>query len=213
MSERRAPAKRPRNPVTVRTEQDILNHATQLFLWDGYGATTVEKVAKAAGIRKQAIYARWEGKPYLFLAVLEHLSASWSARTDPSPPPGLSPEAALSRVAGQLLAIALLPDALALHRVLVQEMTEAPELSGLVRDAGVGLEAEVARVATILNRLITAQRLRPIDDPALAAEQFLHLVVAGPRARALGLGETLDEAARRRWVDQAVTLFLCCYAP
>jgi TetR/AcrR family transcriptional regulator, mexJK operon transcriptional repressor len=195
--------------TTRRTEQDILDHATQRFLWDGYAATSVEAIAKSVGISKQAIYTRWEGKPFLFEAVLRRLAVAWRSRADPGPLVGLMAEAALGRIAAATLDVALSPEALALHRLLLQERRDEPDLARAIRAVALDHSAEVMRIALLLRSLIDAGRLPVLPDPALAAEQFLALVIGGPRSRALGLDEPMNESARGVWVARAVRLLLC----
>ena len=45
-------------------------------------------------------------------------------------------------------------------------------------------------------------------DPRYAAEQFVNLVIAGPRRRALGMGPELGAAELGAWAGRAVRLFL-----
>ncbi len=45
-------------------------------------------------------------------------------------------------------------------------------------------------------------------DAGFAAEQFILMVVEGPRRRALGLGPPLTPPELRGWLDQCVGLFL-----
>jgi AcrR family transcriptional regulator len=50
----------------------ILDVALDLFLKNGYRATSVETVARAAGVSKPVVYACFESKAELFGAVLDH---------------------------------------------------------------------------------------------------------------------------------------------
>jgi AcrR family transcriptional regulator len=49
----------------------LLDAARRVFLRDGYHGTTVDAVAKEAGLTIGALYSRFEGKADLFLALLE----------------------------------------------------------------------------------------------------------------------------------------------
>ena len=67
----RRPPRRP--PVEDEAEQlgeRILDAATALFFTAGYGATTIEAVAKRARISKRTFYHRFDDKPALFSAVV-----------------------------------------------------------------------------------------------------------------------------------------------
>ncbi|MEV4642915.1 TetR/AcrR family transcriptional regulator [Actinoplanes sp. NPDC049548] len=56
-----------------RTREQLLETARLLFLRDGYHATSLEKVAEAAGFSKGAVYSNFRSKDELCLAVLEQL--------------------------------------------------------------------------------------------------------------------------------------------
>jgi AcrR family transcriptional regulator len=195
---------RPTAEAAALLETTILAAATAEFLADGYAATTIEAIARACGVAKRTIYARWSGKPALFRSVLESLMAKWLANAgDWAEADDL--ETALNGAAERILAVALTPEAVALHRLLIAEGARFPELPLIMRQAGAA-EGTV-RIAALLNRA-AAQGTLPAQDTMFAAEEFLHLVLAGPQRRALGLGPRLDEEQTRRWGKAAVALFL-----
>lgn len=53
------------------TRERLLASARDLFRYEGYAATSVEKIADAAGYSKGALYSNFESKEAIFLAVLE----------------------------------------------------------------------------------------------------------------------------------------------
>ena len=53
-----------------------------LFLNDGFGATSIEAVAKRAGISKRTFYHRFTGKEMLFEAVVRRLVERWTPSFD-----------------------------------------------------------------------------------------------------------------------------------
>ncbi len=195
---------RPTAQAAVALEAAILEEATTAFLRDGYAATTIEAIARSRGVAKRTIYARWSGKPVLFRAVLERLMARWlSTASDWAEADGL--HAALMAAADQILAVALTDEAVALHRLVVAESSRFPELPVLLHQAGA--DQGTTRIAAVLDRAV-AQGELPAQDTGFAAEQFLHLLLAGPQRRALGLGRRLDAEQLRTWRDNTVRLFL-----
>ncbi len=195
---------RPTAQAAALLETTILNHATAAFLADGYAATTIEAIARACGVAKRTIYTRWRGKPALFRAVLDRLMAKWLSVTGDWARAG-SLEAALHEAAAQVLSVALTGEAIALHRLLIAESARFPELPLMLREARAN--EGTSRIAALLDRAIAAGEMPP-RDTAMAAEQFLHLLLAGPQRRALGLGQRLDEQQLQAWRDAAVALFL-----
>jgi AcrR family transcriptional regulator len=195
---------RPTATEAAQLETTILDAATVAFLAEGYAATTIEAVARACGVAKRTIYARWNGKPALFRAAVEQLMARWlSDAGDWEAADNL--ETALDGAAARILAVALTPEAVALHRLLIAESARFPELPLMMHQAGAG--EGTARIAALLEHAIARGTL-PRQDTAFAAEQFLHLVLAGPQRRALGLGHRLDEQQTKLWRKAAVALFL-----
>ena len=195
---------RPTAKAAALLESTILDTSTAAFLADGYAATTIEAIARSCGVAKRTIYARWSGKPALFRAVLQRLMAKWlSTAGDWAEADGL--EAALLAAAASILKVALTPEAVALHRLLIAETARFPELPLMMHQAGAS--AGTVRIAALLDRAVARGAL-PKQDTLFAAEQFLHLVVVGPQRRALGLGQPLDEARTDAWCRASVAIFL-----
>jgi len=195
---------RPTAAAATLLEDVILDHATAAFLRQGYAATSIEAIARQARVAKRTIYARWQNKAALFLAVLRRLVSGWlSSANTWQEADGL--EAALNAAAQSILTIGLTPEAIALHRLVIAESGRFPQLKAIMDQAGV--QEGVRRIAALLDQAIIAGKLPPIDT-AFAAEQFQHLVLAGPQRRALGLGVELDAAERDAWGKAAVRLFL-----
>jgi AcrR family transcriptional regulator len=204
VSEARRSGGRPTAQAALLLEAAILDDATAAFLRDGYAATTIEAIARACSVAKRTIYARWNGKPALFRAVLERLMAKWLA-TAGDWPDGDGLEPALRRAAGQILAVALTPEAVALHRLVIAECGRFPEVPVMLRQAGASLGT--ARLTVLLDRAVARGEI-PAQDTMFAAEQFMDMLLAGPQRRALGLGVRLDADQARVWLDRTVLLFL-----
>jgi AcrR family transcriptional regulator len=59
---------RPRDP---RTDRVILAAALELFVEHGHAGTSIEQVARRAGVGKLTVYRRWESKDELIAAAVE----------------------------------------------------------------------------------------------------------------------------------------------
>jgi TetR/AcrR family transcriptional repressor of mexJK operon len=198
-------AGRPSRSDAAQLTDRILAAATARFLADGYGPTSIEAVVKAARISKRTFYVRFAGKAALFEAVVRRLVGGWRVPFDAvSTLPGTL-EQRLEQIARFMLAAALTPEAIALHRLIMAEAARFPELARMISAHGAG--QAVAIVGAILGEEIHAGRLT-LPEPRFAAEQFLHLVLAGPQRRALGLDAPLDPRELDRWVTGTVRLFL-----
>lgn len=195
---------RPTAAAATLLEVAILDHATSVFLQQGYAAASIEAIARQARVAKRTIYARWNGKPALFLAVLQRLMATWLSTADAWPETA-DLATALRNAARSVLAVGLTPEAIALHRLMIAEAARFPELQVIMVRAGA--QEGVRRIAGLLDRAVAVDELPPLDTE-FAAEQFLHLVLAGPQRRAVGLGPPLGAEELEAWGEGAVRLFL-----
>ena len=197
---------RPSREAAERLGDLILDTATESFLEVGYGETTIEQIAKRAGISKRTFYHRYPDKAALFGAVVRRI-------VDRLRPPEVSYlfegddlEVVLTRLARVILRAALNPQALALHRVILSEAGRFPELAAVVAERSAGREA-VERIATLLlGKTGGKERLMPAAR--FAAQQFLQLVIALPQRRALGLGPPMKQAELDRWAAESTRLLL-----
>ena len=126
---------RPTAADAIRLEATILDRATACFLRDGYAATSIESIARLCSVAKRTIYARWSGKAALFMAILQRLMAKWLAMSGTV---GESDDLKenLVHAADKIMAVALSPEAIALHRLLIAESARFPELPVMMRNAG-----------------------------------------------------------------------------
>jgi len=186
----------------------IVAVATDLFLGQGFGATSIEAVAGAAGVSKRTFYHRFRDKPDLFRAVVRRLIARWATpyeaelavvaeQAEPI-------EETLLKAARRILAATLSPEALQLYRLLIAEAPRFPELALIINEQSASAGQ---RLGQYLAGEARAGRLA-LDDPAFAAEQLINMVLAGPRRRALGLGPAMKPAELDRWLRRSVALFL-----
>jgi TetR/AcrR family transcriptional regulator, mexJK operon transcriptional repressor len=177
----------------------VLDAATDLFLRDGYGATSLEAVAAAAGVSKRTLYARFSGKAALLQVVVARLVTNWLPAFDAEIGQGGGLHDTLLGAARVMLVTALTPQALGLYRLIVAEIGRFPELALIMREAHAGAGTE---------RLATVMTAAGVTDPVWAAEQFMALVLSVPQRRGLGLGSPLDKAGQEMWARRAVDLFL-----
>jgi len=171
---------RPSRQQAAQLGERIVDAATHLFLAHGYGATSIEAVARRARISKRTFYHRFDDKPALFVAVVHRIIDRLRSPADVERLVGDLPEVLL-RLARFILRAALLPQAVALNRMLVAESARFPKLAAVVTELGVTDEA-IRVIAGILEREIRAGNL-VLDNPKFAAQQFLYMIIALPQRR------------------------------
>ncbi len=204
-AETRGRGGRPSRQQSAQLADRILDVAEKLFLGHGFGSTSIEAVAKHAGISKRTFYHRFPGKEQLFEAVVRRLMERWLPPFDTGllAPPNLAE--ALRSAAEYMLQIVLTPEALALHRLVIHEAQRFPSLARIMHELGAA--SGIERIANHLEPRIKSGELRAID-PRFAAEQFILSVVTGPQRRGLGLGVPLSPTEISSYAGDAVTLFL-----
>jgi len=197
---------RPTRAESARRLDHLLSIATGLFLECGYGATTIEAVARASGIAKKTIYRRFGDKPALFGAVLRRLSDRWLKELGEVSVDSEAPDRTLEAFARQVLHGAVSQEGMMLSAMIQAEARAFPQLAQGYYENGPG------RLQAALAGFLAAQQAAgrlAIEEPELAAEQFLHLALGGVHRRAmLGIGPAPDRAALDRRAALAVRLFL-----
>jgi TetR/AcrR family transcriptional repressor of mexJK operon len=198
---------RPSKEQAGRIEDEILDAAAGLFFTEGYGATSIEAIARRARISKRTFYHRFPDKAAVFKAVVKRvIDRLRPPQGTPQLFEGKSIEEILNRLARLILRAAMTPDALALHRVILAEAVRFPELAVIIGDQGARQEA-VQRIAGLLQREANAGHIA-LGNTVFAAEQFLQMVVGLPQRRALGLGISMTPDELDVWARDTVGLFL-----
>ncbi len=197
---------RPSREEAARLGERILDVATELFLAEGYGATSIEAIAQRAGISKRTFYYRFPDKAALFAAVVHRIIQGLRPPAGTPLYEGDGLDEILRRLARLLLRAALAPMALALNRLIIAEAQRFPELAAIAAREGSRAEV-VGQIAAMLHREARAGRLA-IDRAEFAAEQFLQIVISQPQRRSLVLGQSMTEIELEAWSDDCVDLFL-----
>jgi TetR/AcrR family transcriptional regulator, mexJK operon transcriptional repressor len=197
---------RPSKADAAQLVHRIVDAATVLFFTLGYGSTTIEAVARRARISKRTFYHRFENKSALFSAVVHRTIERLRPPADVSLLQEANLQDILRGLAGLILRAALSPQAIALHRLIVAESSRFPNLAAVVTNQGASEEA-IQLIAGVLKREARAGNLT-LDNSTFAAQQFLHMVIALPQRRAMGLGTPMTSAEVDAWACDVVNLFL-----
>jgi AcrR family transcriptional regulator len=197
---------RPSRADALLLRQRILKVATELFLAEGYGSTSIEAVAARAGVSKRTLYHRFDDKAALFEAVVHDIIQRIRPPAGVPLVEGANLREVLRRIAGMLLRAALSPQALALQRLVMSESARFPELALAVHGDSSTHEA-TALIGGLLARELRESKISA-ESRAFAAEQFIFMVIAVPQRRALGYGVAMTPAELDAWADKAAVLFL-----
>lgn len=143
----------------------------QEFLANGYAATSMDKVAAAAGVSKATVYSHFQDKASLFAAIVQQLAEEkFRTMFDPRDESALQgePEQVLREMASKILNEAKADSQFCeFIRLIIGESGRFPELS----------EPYVENVAKPLiyglTRYLSSRSELPLNDPEATARMFV----------------------------------------
>mgnify|MGYP001205415431 CR=1 FL=1 len=191
--------------------ETVLAAARRAFLASGFGAVSMDAIAREAAVSKATVYAHFASKEELFGAVVADVSerrfGGFSAQElDPR-----AVEASLRTIAHRFLELVLSPEAIAVNRIIIGEVTRFPALGEVFWQAGP--ERVRVQIEAFLRRSAEAGRLA-LPDPRLAAEQLVSLVRGEIHLRhLLRLDTATDARGLRAAAASAVDTFLRAFGP
>ena len=183
--------------------------ALALFFREGYARTSVDAVAREAGVSKRTVYDYYGDKQRLFLDVIAQTQAGHEDRfrvlldrTLPADAPDL--ESALVAF-GRAFAsgVAQTPDRNAMVRLIVAEAAHFPDLLERWREAGPQQQMLADRLAEL-----AARGLLDVPDPVEAAAYLGILVTARAHSRTLYGTLPISEEELTELVASGVRVFL-----
>lgn len=189
---------------------DVVTHAAwQMFLDQGFSATSMDAIAKAAGVSKATLYAYFPSKEALFASLI--VAECESLQRDlalPKLSAGLSE--ALREFARQYLRAFIHRNDVAFVRIIANESGRFPTLARLFYESGP--LATIRRLSEFLEEA-RARKLLEFDDPLEAAKQFLSLIRGElPLMIVLGLSESTEKAIEQN-IEAGLEFFLKACQP
>ncbi len=190
----------------------ITEAATRLFLDQGFGGTSMDQIAAAAGVSKQTVYKQFSDKQKLLSDIVlaitsragEIAGALQSAFDDV-----VDLESGLNAVARQYASAVLHPEVLRLRRLVICEAIRFPDLARAYYERAPTLGVET--VAKGLGNLVD-RGLLEVDDVSAAANHFAYLILGPLIDGAMFLPETsISEAEITYWSAAGVSAFINAY--
>ncbi|SDE87961.1 TetR/AcrR family transcriptional regulator [Phytopseudomonas seleniipraecipitans] len=189
---------------------DLVVIAAQMFLDKGFEAVAVDDLIARAGGSRRNVYSHFGGKEGLFEAAMLHVCAEMAKPLENLNINGLDPADVLPEFGRELVATALSPRTLAVHRLLTTEGKRFPKIAQAM------LAASYEKVIDILATWITAHqqstnRKLTAEIPAkVLAVQFVSMISSDLKLRAIVglLGDDLPAAKVDEVVSSAVHTLL-----
>lgn len=172
----------PGRPRDVEKDRAILRAAQRLFLERGFDGASVDAIAEAAGVAKATVYARFADKDALLRQSIKSKCSEFLDAETLDWRAGRTLREGLTAIAERFLSLVTDPDALSMHRLMMQEGQKSDRLPTLFFESAI-LPA-VNRLSAFLQS--EADRLGVIiKDPEGAAWRFLGMVKAEDHMRAM----------------------------
>jgi TetR/AcrR family transcriptional repressor of mexJK operon len=190
--------------MSLLNRERVLRAATSSFLAHGY-RSSVDHIARRAGVAKQTVYHHFPSKDELFKEVARDLASRVLVDLEAEPH---DLRKALLRFARGYRKRVLGAQGIATFRAVVPEVPRFKALARAMYAGSMGVLVE--RLAAYLAKAMDAGALRR-DDPELAAEILLGMLVGQDRIKRLfGVARAGGEAHR---IERIVDCFLKAYAP
>jgi TetR/AcrR family transcriptional regulator, mexJK operon transcriptional repressor len=203
---------RPRRGTDSARSAALLAAATRVFLRDGYGDASIDKVAAEARVSTRTIYERFKNKADLLAAVITRLvdrdmaTVLATAELD-----RLDPKEALTVIAQTITGRVRDPDSAALFRIVATEAQRFPELAAKMRESS--KQQWDSAIANYFRGQINRGTLA-LADPDRAAGLFLQMICA--ELHECLLFGSVDDMAQRDFtphLTHLIELFLFGAAP
>jgi AcrR family transcriptional regulator len=160
----------------------IIAAATDVFLEQGFGATTLDEIVRRAGGSRATLYENFGSKEGLFAAIIAEQCARVVEPLQIVPHAMGKPEDVLYAVGKRFLGVLMRPGGLGLYRLVSAEGARFPELVTQVFEQGPKAAAD--HLAGYFRSQIKQGALA-IADADLAARHFLEMVKGDLHTRAL----------------------------
>jgi AcrR family transcriptional regulator len=193
------------------TRETILITARQVFIAHGYEQSSMDEIALKSGVARRTLYNQFASKKALFDATMARLWAQMPLATviDVSIE-SRPPEDVLYEIGRTIADFWAPPEALAFLRLVIWESPRFPQLAESFMN--IGREPARSAVKRYVH-LLTEEPGYRIDDPDLAATQFIDVIVGEVMLDRLVASRepALSEQRCEYVVSEAVALFLSRY--
>jgi len=195
---------RPTPDQIADIEDKLLSVALQEFQEHGYGAASVTRIVKTAGMSKTTLYSRYPSKESLFRAILKHQVerySPWATLDVEKAHPNL--EQGLKDYADATLELSLRNDELAVNHLIYSEIHRFPELGVAAAER---TETGIKRIARFIDKCAEAESI-PCNDAEAVAEVFIHMI-RGWYINVMLSRQPVSNDQRKAWVDRPVKTLL-----
>lgn len=194
-------------PLDAAKRQAIVETAAHLFFHNGYAATAIEQVAADAGVSKVTIYNQFGDKRALFAAAVECECEKMRGHFSLDAMPQGTISEKLTAIGEAIIDFLFRPEMIQFERRIAAETEIEPAIGEAFLEAG-PWRMKQGFAAWLAHETDSGELV--IDDPMLAAEQFVSICKGmGDLERRFGAVVTLEQSRQR--IGGAVEVFLAAY--
>jgi AcrR family transcriptional regulator len=181
--------------------EQILRGALPEFLKNGYAGTSMDKVAKTAGVSKQTLYSYFYDKEGLFRALVKYVACQKFRLVWSKPLKG-EPQEVLTQLAQRILKEVYDPDHLCFVRLIIAESEKHPELSQLF------LQTVAQPAIAIFKSYLEDHSELKIDDPEVIAHIFVGTLIHHTLTQEMLHGKEVIPMEPERLIKNLVNLIV-----
>ena len=202
----------PDNSRASRKRRTIMDAALRLFLSRGYDGTSMEEVAVAAAVSKPTVYKHFADKEQLFreiilsttdqaVALVEMVTETFANSQNV--------EQSLRELAHRFIDNLMQPDLLRLRRLVIATAERFPDVGRIWYESGFDRALDALAGSF---EVLSAQGALNVEDPLLAANHFVGLLLWIPVNRAMFTGANrYTQTQINGFAESAVVAFLLAY--
>ena len=205
---RKAPARG--RPKDQDKRAAMLEAAKHLFASDGLESTSMDAIARRAGVSKVTLYSHFSDKDALFSEAVQQVCRAYTPATHYQLDAGQNLRERFLLIAEGFFELVVSDQALNLCRLMAGNPDRHRKLSTLFWQ--VGPQKTIALLAGLLEAATCSGEL-DVPEPSEAASQFFCLIQGHFHLQLLvGAADAVPAQERRRHIEAAVDLFLRAYA-
>lgn len=177
-----------------------------MFMRDGFTKVSMAAIAAAVPVSKPTLYNNFSDKKKLFAEVILHRCNDLANKFEENIRENTTPEAVLSGIGNSFLNMVLTPESIKIHRTMIAECAEFPEMAELFYKSGP--ERIHSLLEKYLKKLDDEKKLL-VENPAISAAIFLNSLKGQPHMQCLlGMRKSVTAEERKEIIDYAVRHFI-----
>ena len=195
--------------INTAKSEAILKAAKALFLKNGYAATTMDDVAKKAGLTKQTVYSYYRNKDVLFQVMILSLCERKTPADADYIPDDVPFETLMTNIGSKLLDLITSAEVLATTRLVIAESERHPKVAKAYYESGT---QQIVHMISGFLQVMNKRGVTAIPNTESAASYFLAMIKGQHYVRMiLRVKPASSEAMKLAHVKECVRIFVALF--